>query len=53
MITSAFHQAFMDIRNGGDVQAALRKAAVEIDRDIRDNQGYPFGLSSNPEEPVR
>ena len=41
VITSAFQQAFIDIRNGGDVQNALDKAAAEIDQDIRDNKGYP------------
>jgi multiple sugar transport system substrate-binding protein len=41
VITSAFQQAFVDIRNGGDVQAALDKAAAVIDQDIRDNRGYP------------
>ena len=41
VITSAFQQAFVDIRNGGDVQVALDKAAAAIDQDIRDNKGYP------------
>lgn len=41
VITSAFQQAFLDIRNGGDVQAALDSAAAAIDQDIRDNRGYP------------
>lgn len=40
VITSAFQQAFLDIRNGGDSAAALDKAAAVIDRDIRDNRGY-------------
>ncbi|MCF1438700.1 MAG: extracellular solute-binding protein [Candidatus Thiodiazotropha taylori] len=41
VITSAFQQAFIDIRNGGDIQNAMDKAAAEIDQDIRDNRGYP------------
>jgi multiple sugar transport system substrate-binding protein len=41
VITSAFQQAFADIRNGGDVQTVLNKAVAVIDQDIRDNKGYP------------
>jgi len=41
IISSAFEQAFRDIQNGGDVQAALNRAAALIDSDIRDNKGYP------------
>ncbi|MFQ5487756.1 MAG: extracellular solute-binding protein, partial [Gammaproteobacteria bacterium] len=41
VITSAFQKAFEDIRNGGDVQAALDQAALVIDRDIEENRGYP------------
>ena len=41
VITSAFQQAFHEIHNGGDVQAALDKAAAIIDQDISDNRGYP------------
>lgn len=41
VITSAFRQAFARIRNGADVQAALDEAVAVIDRDIRDNRGYP------------
>jgi multiple sugar transport system substrate-binding protein len=41
VITSAFQQAFNDIRNGGDVKAALDKASAIIDQDIDDNKGYP------------
>jgi len=40
VITSAFQAAFMDIRNNGDVQAALDKAAAVINQDIADNKGY-------------
>ncbi|HHM05209.1 MAG TPA: sugar ABC transporter substrate-binding protein [Gammaproteobacteria bacterium] len=40
-ITSAFQQAFVDIRNGADAAAALGRAAALIDRDIADNRGYP------------
>jgi len=41
VITSAFQRAFAEIRNGADIEAALQQAAAEIDRDIRDNSGYP------------
>ncbi len=41
VITSAFQEAFADIRNGGSVQHALDKAVATIDEDIRDNEGYP------------
>jgi len=40
VITSAFQAAFMDIRNNGDAQAALDRAAIVIDQDIADNKGY-------------
>jgi len=40
IISSAFEQAFRDIQNGGDVQAALNRAVALIDSDIRDNKGY-------------
>jgi multiple sugar transport system substrate-binding protein len=40
IITSAFQQAFNEIRNGGEVQAALDQAAALIDQDIDDNRGY-------------
>lgn len=40
VITSVFQQAFVDIRDGADVQAALDRAAAAIDRDITDNGGY-------------
>ena len=38
-----FQKAFRQIRNNGDVQQALDRAAAAIDQDIRDNHGYPFG----------
>jgi multiple sugar transport system substrate-binding protein len=41
VITSAFQEAFANIRNGQDVKTALDKAATTIDLDIQDNQGYP------------
>ena len=41
IITAVFQQAFDDIRHGADVQTALDQAAAEIDRDLRDNRGYP------------
>ncbi|NES87474.1 MAG: sugar ABC transporter substrate-binding protein [Moorea sp. SIO2B7] len=40
VITSAFQQAFADIRNGVDVKTALKQAVSTIDQDIKDNQGY-------------
>ncbi len=42
VITTAFQQAFQQVRNGANVKQALDKAANTIDQDIRDNQGYPF-----------
>lgn len=41
VISSAFQQAFDDIRNSADVREALDRAARQIDQDIRDNEGYP------------
>jgi len=40
-ITLSFQKAINDILNGGDVKAALDKAVQDIDRDIKDNDGYP------------
>ena len=40
VITSAFQQAFADIRHGLDVKTALDKAVRTIDLDIQDNEGY-------------
>jgi multiple sugar transport system substrate-binding protein len=40
VITSAFQQAFFDIRNGADVQKTLDHAVATIDQDIADNKGY-------------
>ncbi|WP_455196972.1 sugar ABC transporter substrate-binding protein [Kaarinaea lacus] len=42
IITTAFQQAFQQIRNGANVKATLDTAAQRINQDIRDNQGYPF-----------
>ena len=42
VITSVFAEAFEAIRNGENVAAALGRAAERIDRDIADNEGYPF-----------
>ena len=42
VITSAFQEAFQDIRHGVDVQQALDNAVSIIDQDIRDNMGYPY-----------
>jgi multiple sugar transport system substrate-binding protein len=41
VITSAFQEAVMNIRNGRTVQSALDKAVTTIDLDIQDNGGYP------------
>jgi multiple sugar transport system substrate-binding protein len=41
VITSAFQEAFANMRNGLDVKTALDKAVTTIDLDIQDNQGYP------------
>lgn len=43
-ITSAFSEAVQNIMAGADVFEELHKAAVKIDRDIEENEGYPpFG----------
>ena len=42
VITTVFQHAFQEIRNDISVKQALDSAAEKIDRDIRDNQGYPF-----------
>ncbi|NET48464.1 MAG: sugar ABC transporter substrate-binding protein [Merismopedia sp. SIO2A8] len=42
VITSVFQQAFADIRHGADVATVLKKAAIAIDQDIEDNEGYPI-----------
>ena len=41
VITSAFQEAFANIRNGLPVKTALDKAATAIDLDLQDNQNYP------------
>ncbi len=41
IISSAFAEAFHDIRNGGDVQTVLDEAVRIIDQDIQTNNGYP------------
>jgi multiple sugar transport system substrate-binding protein len=41
VITSAFQEAFANIRNGLPVQTALDKAKTTIDVDLLDNQNYP------------
>ena len=41
VISASFRRAIADIRNGGDVKAALDLAVKKIDQDIRDNKGYP------------
>ncbi len=42
VITSAFQEAFDNIKDGADVQAELDKAVEAIDLDIQDNRGYPI-----------
>jgi len=42
VITSAFQEAFLDIKNGAEVKATLDKAVRIIDEDISDNEGYRF-----------
>ncbi len=41
VITQVFQDAFARIRRGEDVAEVLAEAAVEIDREVADNQGYP------------
>jgi multiple sugar transport system substrate-binding protein len=41
VITSAFQEAFANMRNGLNAKTALDKAVTTIDLDIQDNQGYP------------
>jgi multiple sugar transport system substrate-binding protein len=41
VISSAFQDAFADIRNGADVKSTLDEAVKVIDQDIEDNLGYP------------
>jgi multiple sugar transport system substrate-binding protein len=41
VITSAFQEAFTNVRNGLQVETALNKATTTINLDIQDNQGYP------------
>ncbi len=41
VITSAFQEAFANIRNGLSVKTALDKAATTINVDLQDNQNYP------------
>ncbi|GAA0584431.1 hypothetical protein GCM10008997_36670 [Halomonas salifodinae] len=40
IISSVFERAARDIRDGGDVQAALDEAVDAIERNIADNRGY-------------
>ena len=42
VITAEFQKAIERIRSGGDVQAILDRASRAIDREIEDNQGYPW-----------
>lgn len=42
MLSSAFEQAALSIRDGGNVQDALDDAVDAIERDIEDNSGYGF-----------
>ncbi|QTF91979.1 extracellular solute-binding protein [Halomonas sp. BM-2019] len=43
IISSVFARAGRDIRDGGDVQAALDEAVDAIERNIADNRGYGMG----------
>ena len=52
VITVAFQKAFDRIRSGGDVQAALDRAAAVIDEESEDNQGYPL-IGRAREEAIR
>ncbi|AOY58352.1 MULTISPECIES: extracellular solute-binding protein [Desulfococcus] len=52
VITAAFQKSFDRIRSGGDVQAALDRAARMIDLEIEDNQGYPL-IGRGREEAMR
>ena len=51
IITTAFQQAFQQIRHGANVKQVLDSAAQEIDQDIRDNQGYQFTSAANSSGP--
>ncbi|HIE38942.1 MAG TPA: sugar ABC transporter substrate-binding protein [Anaerolineales bacterium] len=42
VITSAFAEAFDNIKDGADVQTEMDRAVEKIDQDIQDNQGYPI-----------
>jgi len=42
VITTAFQEAVDRIRDGADVAGALGAAAAAIDREIADNDGYPW-----------
>lgn len=41
VISSVFANAFLDIKNGADVESVLDRAACAIDRNIALNRGYP------------
>ena len=49
VITSAFQEAFANIRNDRSVKTALDKATTTINLDLQDNQNYPNQPSSNTE----
>ncbi len=49
VITSAFQEAFANIRNGRSVKTALEKATTTINLDLQDNQNYPNQPSQNTE----
>jgi multiple sugar transport system substrate-binding protein len=44
VISAAFAQSFRDVRDGAEAGSALTRAAVRIDREVADNDGYPFPL---------
>ncbi len=49
VITSAFQEAFANIRNGRSVKTALDKAATTINLDLQDNQNYPHQQNQTTE----
>lgn len=50
VITSAFQEAFANIRNGRSVKTALDKATTIINLDLQDNQNYPHQPNSTKEQ---
>ncbi|MES9944054.1 MAG: sugar ABC transporter substrate-binding protein [Candidatus Thiodiazotropha sp.] len=48
IITAEFQKIVDRIRSGGDVQRVLDSAVEVIDREIEDNQGYPWQGAAKP-----